>query len=182
SLEIISKARKNGIHVSCSITPAHLIFTDTDLQQYDPNLKVNPPFRLAEDRDFLQKGLLNGEIDCIASHHMPQDKDHKMVEFEYAQYGMNSLETAFALVKLSLPEISEDRLVEIFSLNARKIFNLPDASLAINKPASLTLFHPDYKWTFEKTYSKCSNSPFFGKEFRGKALGIINKDRLFLND
>ena len=182
SLELIGNAKRKGIQVTCSVTPAHLYFTDEDLKEYDTNLKINPPIRSKEDVLALKAGVLNGDIDCIASHHMPQDTDHKMVEFEYALYGMTSLETLYALVKEAIPELSEEQTVKLLSTNARKIFSLENAMIENGKRASLTLFHPNLKWKKERNHSKSGNTPFNGKSFNSKAVGIINKDRLFLND
>lgn len=181
SVSLIKKAKKDGVSVTCSVTPYHLYFTDADLAGYDTYLKVNPPLRTKEDQTALKRGVSDGTIDCIASHHFPQDADHKIVEFEYAEYGMATLETSFAVVRTCLPELSLEKLVELFSINPRSIFDLPKASINKNEPASLSLFLPNEIWTVEALRSKSKNSPFLTKQLTGKALGIINKDKLFLN-
>jgi dihydroorotase len=182
SVELIKKAKKNGIAVSCSVTPYHLCFIDEDLKQYDTNLKVNPPLRTKADREALKAAILDGTIDCIATHHLPQDTDHKVVEFEYAHYGMVGLETSFAVIRSCMPELSLERFVELLSFNPRKIFDLPSASIAQNEMACLSLFLPDDKWMVKELKSKSKNSPFVGKELTGKPIGIINKDKVFLNE
>jgi dihydroorotase len=121
-------------------------------------------------------------VDCIASHHLPQDTDHKVVEFEYAQYGMTGLETAFAAVNTALPSLGMERLVELFSINPRVIFNLERNVIGLDAPASLTLFDPAKKWTVERLQSRSKNSAFMGLELTGKPIGIINKDKVFLNE
>lgn len=181
SVSLIKKAKKDGVSVTCSVTPYHLYFTDADLAGYDTYLKVNPPLRTKEDQTALKRGVSDGTIDCIASHHFPQNADHKIVEFEYAEYGMATLETSFAVVRTCLPELSLEKLVELFSINPRSIFDLPKASINKNEPASLSLFLPNEIWTVEALRSKSKNSPFLTKQLTGKALGIINKDKLFLN-
>ncbi|MFN2439676.1 MAG: dihydroorotase, partial [Chitinophagaceae bacterium] len=73
SLELISQAKKEGLQVSCSAAPYHLLYTDEDMTGYDTNLKLNPPLRTKEDKQALVDAVLNGTIDCIASHHLPQN-------------------------------------------------------------------------------------------------------------
>jgi dihydroorotase len=182
-LDLIRNAKRNGLKVSCSVTPYHLIYCDEDLRQYDTNLKVNPPLRTAKDRDAIREAVLDGTVDCIASHHSPQDTDHKVVEFEYAKPGMISLQTSFAAVCTALPGISAERLVELFYGNAARIFDLTPKRIDVDEQASLTLFSLQEGWTFgpEKNLSRSRNTPFFGFPFTGKPLGIINKDRVFLS-
>ncbi|OLY92844.1 dihydroorotase [Cnuella takakiae] len=183
SLHLVRKAKEEGLAVTCSVTPYHLYFTEEDLQGYDTNLKVNPPIRSAADRDALRQGVLDGSIDCIASHHQPHEKDSKIVEFEYARNGMTSLETAFGVVRTAVPDITATRLAELFSTNAREIFGLQRAGITENAPASLTLFQMDAVWqvNVSDTRSKSVNTPFHGQSLKGKIAGIINKGQIILN-
>jgi len=181
SVELIKQAKKEGLAVTCSVTPYHLFFTDGDLVSYDTNLKVNPPLRSIEDQQALKGALLDGTIDCIATHHLPQDIDHKIVEFEYAHFGMVGLETSFAVIKTCFPGLGLEKTIELLSAKPRKIFDLQAAPINKDAPACLTLFLPDEKWTVNQIRSKSKNSPFLGKELTGKPVGIINKDKVFLN-
>ena len=95
SLELIAAAKKEKLRVSCSVTPYHLFFCEDNLNNYDTNLKVNPPLRTKKDRDALRNGIKKGTIDFIASHHQPQDWDSKVCEFEYAKNGMEVLGKCF---------------------------------------------------------------------------------------
>lgn len=181
SLDLIVTAKKEGLNVSCSVTPYHLFFSDDDLVQYDTNLKVNPPLRTKEDRDALRIGIKNGSIDFIASHHQPQDWDHKVCEFQYAKNGMETLESVFGAVLAS--GISATSFVKMQTENIRSVFNLQLPSFQAGQKANLTLFLPEEEYIFEEKniLSKCKNNAFIQQKLKGRVIGIINKDKLYLN-
>lgn len=182
SVEMIKQAKKEGAAVTCSVTPYHLCFTDENLVNYDTNLKVNPPLRTKEDQNALKQGLLDGTVDCIATHHLPQNVDHKVVEFEYAHYGMSGLETCFAVIRTYFPELGLEKTIDVLCNNPRSIFDLQAHTLNKNEEAGLTLFLPDAKWTVEQLHSRSKNSPFLKKELTGRPVGIITKEKVFLNE
>jgi dihydroorotase len=117
----------------------------------------------------------------MATHHLPQDIDHKIVEFEYAHFGMVGLETSFAVIRTYFPELGLEKTIELLAAKPRSIFDLKKDSINKNSEVALTLFLPDEKWTVKELHSKSRNSPFIGKELTGKPVGIINKDKVFLN-
>lgn len=182
SLDLISKAKKDGLNVSCSVTPYHLFFNDEDLKDYDTNLKVNPPLRTKEDMLALRKGIKDGSVDFIASHHQPQHWDDKTCEFEYAKYGMTGLESVFGVAGIC--GINYNDFIKMQTENIRKVFNVELPQLKTGSKASITLFDPDAEYIFEEKniYSRSHNSPYIGKTLKGKTFGIINGDKLFLNE
>jgi dihydroorotase len=183
SLEYIRRAKDSGLSVTCSVTPYHLFFSDQDLVDYDSNLKVFPPLRNEQAVRELRTALLDGTIDCIATHHLPQEYDSKVLEFEYAKYGMTGLETSYAVIQTLFPSIQAARIAELFSSNARKIFNLPAPVIQKDAAVVLTLFDPAAKWTFDlkDRKSKSANTAFAGQSFTGSSLGTIRGEKIWLN-
>jgi dihydroorotase len=183
SLSLIAAAKKEGLNISCSVTPYHLFFCDEDMQTYDTHLKVNPPLRSKADMLALREAVLNGVVDCIASHHMPQDWDNKVCEFEYAKNGMTGLETSFAVVNHLLPELTGNRIAQLFSLNACNIFHLPVTHIAEGTAADLTLFTLTGKTCISRAQlqTKSANTPFLERELNGNIVGTIHKGKLTLN-
>lgn len=183
SLQYIQEAKEKGLQVTCSVTPYHLFFSDEDLLQYDTNLKVYPHLRTRKQKDLLKEAVLNGTIDCIATHHMPHETDSKGIEFEYAKYGMIGLETCLNLLLAAIPEISTQQIANLLSLNQRKIFGLQQNCFQKGAKASLTLYSKNGSNLISENFfqSKSKNSPLTGKELPGVVYGIINKEIVFLN-
>lgn len=181
SLEYIKRAKEGGIKISCSVTPYQAFFCDEDIQQYDTNLKLNPPLRNRADMMAIRNALIEGSIDCIASHHLPQHWDSKACEFEYARPGMIGLETMFAaLITVGLPT---EQYVQMQAINARELFGLPVPEIKEGTTACLTLFNPDEEYVFEEKMirSRSKNSPFTGKKLKGRVIGMINNNNIHLN-
>lgn len=180
-IELIAAAKKNGLQISCSVTPYHLLFCDEDLYGYDSNLKVNPPLRTRADMQALQAALRIGEIDCIASHHSPQSWDDKTCEFEYAKNGMITLQTLYGTINGIMNDTAA--LVKMLTENNRNIFDIAKPSIEENVSACLTIFTPNTEYVFEENriVSKSKNSAFVGKMMKGKVVGIINKGKMVLN-
>ncbi len=181
-LNIIAAAKKEGLQVTCSVTPYHVVFCDNELESYDTNLKLNPPLRTQEDRDAICAALFDGTIDTIASHHSPQHADDKMCEFEYAKNGMIGLQTLFALINKAANNMED--IVKMLTENARSIFGITIPFIKEAEKACLTIFEPDVEYIFEEGMNKSlsKNSAFTGREMKGKVIGIINKNKMVLNN
>jgi dihydroorotase len=183
SIDYIRRAKEGGLKVSCSVTPYHLYFCEEDLVDYDTNLKVNPPLRSRADMLALREAVKNGLVDCIATHHQPQNYDGKILEFEYAKFGMIGLETCYSVLKTAIPELSDARIAELLSINARKLFDLPEGKLEAGQTASICFHLPEKEYVFEKSLirSKSFNSPFIGRQLKGKIVGTISGTHVTLN-
>lgn len=183
SLKLVKEARQKKTAVTVSITPAHLVFSEEDLTTYDTNLKLNPPLRTVADRKALLKGIADGSIDCIATHHIPYDTDHKVLEFEYAKNGMLGLQTAYAVLNTTLPEVGQEHWVNLLAINPRKIVGLKVPVIQEGEKASITVFDPKQKWEFSEKdiLSQSKNSAFIGKSFTGKPLGIVHNGQTNLS-
>ena len=182
-LQLVKQAKAEGLNITCSVTPYHLFFCDEDLQDYDTNLKVNPPLRSKKDMIALREEVMNGTVDMIASHHFPQHSDKKNCEFEYAENGIIGLQTAFAAVNNVLPNLSTPQLTNLLGNNARKIFNLPSTKIEVGNEAEITLFNRKEKTILQEKNikSKSFNSPFINKNLNGKIIGTIYKKNISIN-
>lgn len=184
SVELIAAAKADGIKVTCSVTPYHLSLTDAQLINYDTHLKVNPPLRSADDVKALQEAVLHGTIDCIATHHTPQDWDAKQVEFEYAKNGMIGLESAFGVLRQYLPQLPLEQLINMLTTQPRKIFGLPQPALQEGAAANLTVFDPETSWQFTKAHiaSRSKNSAYIGEQLKGKVHATVNGPVFHINN
>jgi dihydroorotase len=183
SLEYIRRAKEAGLAVTCSVTPYHLFFTDDDLVEYDTNLKVYPPLRSKAEKETIKKAVMDGTVDCIASHHLPHEYDSKVLEFENAKYGMTGLETSYAVLKTVLPLVPEEKWVNLLCHNPRRIFGLDQPVFEKDMTACITLFDPKGQTSVNELFfrSKSRNSAFIGKTLNGKVIGIIRGEKIFLN-
>lgn len=184
AVEIIQKAKKQGIAVTCDVAVANLIFTDNDMLEYNANLKLNPPLRSKEDKKALWAGLMDGTIDAIVTDHYPQNVELKEVEFEYADEGMIMLQTALPLVLANAPKGFEiNHLVEKLCINPRYIINLPIPELEKGSVVDFIIFDPNEKWILnnQTNKSKARNTVFYNKEIKGKVLSSYLADKNYKN-
>jgi len=184
SVDLIRRAKKQGLQVTCSTTPYHLLYTDADLKNYNSIFKINPPLRTETDRQALIKGVEDGTIDCIATHHFPQDWDAKHVEFEYAKPGMIGLQTTLNLLLTVSDKIPLEKWIAMMSTKPREILGLPIPQIKEDEPACLTIFNTNQSWHFDEqsNRSRSSNSPVFEQELKGKILAVINNNQLYIHE
>jgi dihydroorotase len=184
SVELVRRAKADGLRVTAEVTPHHLVLTDEDLRTYDTNRKVNPPLRSAEDRDALRAGLADGTIDAIATDHAPHAVEEKESEFDRAPHGTIGLETALAVVLTELVEpgvLSLTRAIEVLSTAPARILGAREHGGAVEpgRPANLVLFDPEERWTVEPPFaSKSRNSAFLGRTLAGRVLWTVLQGEL----
>jgi dihydroorotase len=179
SVELVRRAKAEGIRVTAEVTPHHLVFTDDDLVTYDTNLKVNPPLRSAEDRDALRAGVADGTIDAIATDHAPHAVEEKEAEFDRSPPGTIGLETALASVLTELVEpgiLTIARALEAMSATPARILGASEHGGPIEpgRPANLVVFDPRAGWVVEAPFaSKSRNSAFLGRTMRGRVVHTV---------
>ena len=181
SLDYVRSAKKQGLRVTCEVTPHHFTLTDEDVR-YDTRYKMNPPLASRSDRDALIEGLANGSIDAIATDHAPHHAASKDVEFDRAPFGITGFETALALGLTELVhtgKLSLMRLVELFTTGPAQVLGI-ERKIAPGQPADVTIFSADRPWTYSaaESPSKSRNTPFDGRAFRGAPVATIVAGRI----
>lgn len=174
SLALIEKAKSEGVNVTCSVTPYHLLYTDDALEHYNSLFKVYPVLRTQADVLALREGVRNGIVDCIATHHKPHSWDEKEKEFEYASWGMAALETVWPMLQEALPDLKAEQWVNLLYKNPSTIFDLPTQTIEAGVDATLTLFDMDTSWTLNTSdkQSLAYNIPLLNTALKGKARVI----------
>jgi len=183
SLDWVKLGRRQGVRITCEVTPHHFTLTDEAVRTYDTNFKMSPPLRSQADVDALLGGLADGSIDCIATDHAPHNPLDKEVTFEEAANGIIGLESAVPLVWEHLVHrgvITEARAVELLSLNPSRILNIPRGTLQEGAVADVTLIDPGRRITIDVTRfeSKARNCPFHGWELRGVPMATLVGGRI----
>ncbi len=175
SVELIRKAKRAGVDITCETAPHYLIMDDMDLQE-NGRFKMNPPLRSRADRDALIEGIIDGTIDMIATDHAPHSAEEKSKGLKESAFGVVGLETAFASLYTNLVLkniITLDRLIELFALNARKRFDIP-----INNDFTVFDLSSGFKVNPESFISMGKATPFEGMEFKGKCILTVSNGKI----
>lgn len=180
SLDLVRAAKKQGLSVSCEVTPHHFTLCDEDVV-YDSRFKMNPPLASTQDREALIAGLANGTVDAIATDHAPHEAALKEVEFDRAPFGVTGFETALglALELVHAGKLSLMRMVELFTTGPARVLGRKRA-ITVGEPADLTIFSTAHPWTFhaKQSASKSTNTPFEGRSFRGAPMVTVVGGRI----
>jgi len=179
AIEVVRRAKNEGINVSCEVTPHHFTLTDKSVEGYDTNTKMSPPLRSQEHTQAILEAIKDGTIDAIATDHAPHHADEKNLEYDRAPFGITGLETAIGLAFNELVHkgiIDLVRLIELCSMKPARIFKLQNrGTLKVGSIADVTILDPELEWTYKvsETKSKSKNSPFDDWSFTGAAVATI---------
>jgi dihydroorotase len=179
SVRLLREARSRGVKVSGEVCPHHITLTDSAIENFDTNCKMNPPLRSAQDVDALLAGISDGTLSILASDHAPHASFEKEVEFDMAPFGIVGLETELGLfLDLLIHKrhtIDLRRLIEMYTVEPAKLLNLEAGTLSPGAVADVTLIDPNVEWTVNASefQSLSRNTPFNGRKLKGRAVRTI---------
>jgi dihydroorotase len=183
SVDELRAAQAQGVEATGEVTPHHLCLTDEAIRNLDPNLKMNPPLRSAEDRAALISGLKDGTIAAIATDHAPHAAHEKDVPFEEAPFGVTGLETAFAVLYTRLVEhgvVPLPTLLERMSAGPARIYGLEPPRIEVGAPANLVVLDLEATWCVDEEgfRSRSANSWLLGATVTGKVVQTVAGGKL----
>lgn len=171
SVDLIRKAKLDGLDVTCETAPHYLVLNDMNLQE-DGRFKMNPPIRSEADRLALIEGICDGTIDMIATDHAPHSAEEKGKGLKFSSMGVVGLETAFPVLYTNLVKtgiIDLEKLIKLMHINPSNRFNI-GTPLKVGEPANLTVFDLNEKYTINPNdfFSLGKSTPFDGNQVYGK--------------
>jgi dihydroorotase len=176
-IELVRAAKAEGLPLTCDVGVHHVHLTDTDINFFDSNARVDPPFRTQRDRDAIRAGLLDGTIDAMCSDHTPVDDDEKLLPFGEASPGATGLELLLSLaIKWSDDfEAPLERAIARVTSEAARVAGLDAGTLSVGAVADVVVFDPAARWTVEASAlaSQGKHSPFLGYELAGQVQATI---------
>jgi dihydroorotase len=190
SVELIRRAKEEGISVTAEVTPHHLTLTEESImgkvsnEPFDTNAKVNPPLRTEEDVQALIEGLKDGVIDAVATDHAPHTLADKNCGLELAAFGISGFETALGCLMglvhqraINLPQLISKLTCEPAKVIGR---NGELGTLKAGTPANITILDPDREWIVDSHNfaSKGKNTPYDGYKFKGKVMATIANGKI----
>ena len=184
ALTAVRQARRNGLRVTCEVTPHHFLLTDEHVGLYNTHAKMCPPLRSSADRDAMIEAILDGVVDAIATDHAPHAVHEKEVEFDRAPNGIIGLETALGLCLRWLHKewkMPLGRVLSLLSAQPAALLGLKGrGSLVAGSIADVVIFDPLAEWSYRAAEgkSKSRNTPFEGWTMQGKVRWTISEGRV----
>jgi dihydroorotase len=186
SVELVRRAKHDGLPVTAEVTPHHLSLIDEMLSGFDPLFKVNPPLRTPADIAALHAGLADGTIDAIATDHAPHTAVTKELPLDQAPPGMIGLETALGVAH-SVLDLDLAEVIAAMSWKPAQIAGIDDRHgrpVAVGEPANITVIDPDSRWQVEASLlaSRSTNTPYAGMELRGRVRHTVLGGAVIVQD
>ncbi len=183
AVEMIERAKNEGVRITCDVTPHHLFFNDSYLTSFNTNFKVKPPIRSEEDRLALVEGIKKGVIDAIVSDHAPHLDIEKNTTFRLASFGTIGLETLFsaAFTRLCVEEkLDLHKFISLITTSPSKIIGINASEIKVGEVANITVLDTEKEEEVKKEniVSKSKNSVFIGHKLRGKVICTISRGSL----
>jgi len=178
SVELIRKAKAEGLDVTCETGPHYLVMDDTMLQE-DGRFKMNPPLRSPEDREALVQGILDGTIDMIATDHAPHSAEEKSRGLEKSAFGIVGIETAFPILYTYLVKpgiLTLEKVVELLCVNPRKRFGIP-----MGCDYSIWDLNAEYTIDPAEFLSMGKATPFTGWQVSGRCMATVCDGKIVYN-
>ena len=187
SKNMIRDAKKRGAKITCETCPHYFTFTVDEVLKSGANAKMNPPLREEKDRQAIIEGLKEGTIDAIITDHAPHSEEEKNKDLSKAPNGIIGFETALSAEIMNLVDtgdLSYLDLVRVTSYNPAKLLKIDRGTIEEGKIADITIFDPNERYTYTKDLivSKSKNSPFIGKELKGKVKYTIVNGKIVYSD
>lgn len=179
SVDIIRRMKKRGVVITCETCPQYFALTEDEILTQGSMARVNPPLRTAKDIKGIIAGLKDGTIDAIATDHAPHSAEEKSRPLTRAPSGMVGLETSLAIALTELYHTGKMKLPDIIkrmTYTPASILRLSSKGrLSLGSDADITIFDPEEVWTIdpEQFASKARNTPFAGREVKGKVKYTI---------
>ena len=187
SVDIVRQFKKKGVHITCETCPQYFTFTEDEVLTQGSMARVNPPLRTRQDVEAIIAGLKDGTIDAIATDHAPHSAQEKAKPLAEAPSGMVGLETSLGATLTALYHTGEMDLSDILkkmTFNPACILGIPKGRLSLGGEADFTVFDPNEAWTVdpEQFASKGRNTPFAGRELKGKVKYTIVGGKIVYED
>ncbi|MEG0392316.1 MAG: dihydroorotase [Anaerovoracaceae bacterium] len=177
TVELVRKAKGEGVDITCETAPHYLIFDNQDLPD-EGRFKMNPPIRGRADKEALIQGIQDGTIDMIATDHAPHSEEEKSKGFKDSMFGIIGMETAFPVLYTHLVKpgtITLEKLIDLMAIAPRKRFGLPGGEIQEGEVADLVLIdlEEEYEIDSEEFLSKGRSTPFEGMDVFGRIITTL---------